>query len=134
MHGKTQNENESLNGTMWEHIPENTFVTLPNLGFSVYDAVAHFNIGMKAVLIYEKLNFAPGVYMLKACKKRNLKRVNLANQRVCPKRKLRQQILQSKKMAKNDKLLGKEGHLYVPGEFEYIPVYGILCHFNQWLF
>ena len=85
---------------MWERIPKNTFVTLANLEFGVYDAVAHFN-GMKAsVLLYEKLNFAPGVYMLKGCEKHNLKRVNLANQRVCPKNNLRRQILQAKKMSK----------------------------------
>ena len=37
MHGKTQNANESFNGTIWERIPKNTFVTLPNLEFGVYD-------------------------------------------------------------------------------------------------
>ena len=48
---------------------------------------------MKAsVIIYEKLSFAPGVYMLKGCKKRNLKRVSLANQRAFPKNKLRRFI------------------------------------------
>ena len=36
---------------------------LPNLKFRVYDAVAHFNIGIKAsLLIYEKHNFATGVH------------------------------------------------------------------------
>ena len=76
LHGKTQNGSESFNGTIWKHIPKNTFVTLPNLEFSVYDSVAHCNVGMKAsVLIYEKLNFAHVVYMLKGFKKRNLKRV-----------------------------------------------------------
>ena len=54
---------------MWERIPKNTFVKLANLEFGVYDAVAHFN-GMKAsVLLYEKRNFAPGVYMLRVCEK-----------------------------------------------------------------
>ena len=77
-----------------------------------------FNIGMKAsVLIYEKLNFAPDAYMLKDFKKRNLKRVNLANQRAFPKTKLRRQILRAKKMSKNEKLREKEGHLYMPGGF-----------------
>ena len=47
---------------------------------------------MKAsVLTYEKLNFVPGVYMLKRFKKRNLKKVNLPNQRATPKSKLRRQ-------------------------------------------
>ena len=84
----------------------------------MYDALAQLNIEIKAsVLIYEKLNFVPGVYMVKGWKKRNLKRVNLANQRACPKNKLRQKTLGAKKMSKNDKLLEKEGHLYVPGGF-----------------
>ena len=82
MLGKTQNENESFNGTIWERIPKNTFVTLPNLEFGVYDGVAHCNIRMKAsVLIYEKLNFVSVVYMLKGFKKHDLKRVSLVNQR-----------------------------------------------------
>ena len=58
MHGKTQNANESFNGTIWERISKNAFVTLPYLEFGVYNGVAHCNIRMKAsVLIYEKLNF-----------------------------------------------------------------------------
>ena len=69
MHDKTQHANESFNGTIWECIPKNTFATLPNLEFGVYDGVARYNIRMKAsVLIYEKLNFVPGVFMLKGFK------------------------------------------------------------------
>ena len=53
-HGKKQNGNEIFNGPIWECIPKNIFGTLRNLEFSVYDAVAHFNIGTKALfLIYE---------------------------------------------------------------------------------
>ena len=56
LHGKTPNANESFNGTMRNRIPKNTFVTLPNLKFTEYDAVVQFNIGMKAsALIYGKL-------------------------------------------------------------------------------
>ena len=71
---------------------------------------------MKAsVLIYEELNFVPVVCMLKGFKKRNAKRVNLVNQPVIRKNKLRRQILRGKKMFKNDKLIEKEDHIYVPG-------------------
>ena len=99
MHGKTQNANERFNGTIWERIPKNTFVTLTNLEFGVYDGgVAHCNIRMQAsVLIYEKLNFVLVAYMLKGLKKRNLKRVNLEHERASRQNKLRQQILRSKK-------------------------------------
>ena len=109
MHGKTQNANESFNGTIWERIPKNTFVTLPNLEFGVYDGVAHCNIRMKAsVLIYEKLNFVSVAYMLKGFKKRNLKRVNLVNQRASRKNKLKRQILRSKKCPKMTNYLKKK--------------------------
>ena len=99
MHGKTQNANERFNVTIWERIPKNAFVTLPNLEFGEYGGgVAHCNIRMQAsVLIYEKLNFVLVVYMLKGLKKRNLKRVNLVHERASRKNKLRQQILRSKK-------------------------------------
>ena len=81
MHGKAQNAIESFNRTIWERIPKNNFVTLPNFEFGVHDGVAHCNIRMKAsVLIYEKLSFVLVVYMLTGFKKRNLKRVNLVNQ------------------------------------------------------
>ena len=103
MHCKTQNANESFNDTIWERIPKNTYLALPNLGFDV-NVVAQCNIRMKAsVLVYEKPNFVPLVYMLKGLKKRNLERVNLVNQRTSRKKKLRRQILQGKKMSKNDK-------------------------------
>ena len=79
MHGKTQNTNKIFNGTIWERIPKNTSTALSKLEFGVYDAVVHFNIGIKAsILIHEKPNFVPGLYMLKSCRKHNLKRVNLA--------------------------------------------------------
>ena len=54
--------------------------------------------------------------MLNGFKKRNLKRVNLVNQRASRKNKLRQQILWGKKKSKNDKLLEKEDYIYVPGK------------------
>ena len=57
---------------------ENGFRYITKSGVCVYDAVANFNIGMKAsVLIYEKLNFAPGVHILKGCNKYNIKKVDL---------------------------------------------------------
>ena len=48
LHGKTHNATSSFDGTIWELIPKNTFVTLPNLEFGLYDSVANCNIRMKA--------------------------------------------------------------------------------------
>ena len=129
MHAKTQNANERFNGTIWERIPKNTFVTLPNLEFGVYDGVAHCNIRMKAsVLIYEKLNFVPVVYILKGLKKRDLKRVNLVNQRASRKNKLRRQILWDKKCPKMTQYLKKEIIYMFLEKLKYILVYLDACY------
>ena len=109
---------------------------VPNLEFGVYDCVTHCNIRIKdSVLIYEKLNFVSVVYMLKGFKKRNLKRVNLVNQRASRKNKLRQQILRGKKMPKMTNYLKKKIIYMFLEKFKYILVFRcILCHFNHWLF
>ena len=74
-------------------LQKNTFVALPNLGFGVYDVVAHCNIRMKIILFLWYKEF----------KKLNLKRANVVNQQVSWKNKLRRQILRGKKMSKYDK-------------------------------
>ena len=62
LHGKTQNANESSNGTIWNRIPQTTHVGLSILTVGVYDALAHFNIGEKAVLdIFRLMYIEPGV-------------------------------------------------------------------------
>ena len=60
LHGKTQNQNESCNATIWDRLPKTKFVSISNLEFGVYDTVANFNIGRKAsIKIYEKLCMLP---------------------------------------------------------------------------
>ena len=41
--GKTQNQNESINGMIWNRIPKNVFVKFDVLKLGVYEAVANFN-------------------------------------------------------------------------------------------
>ena len=65
LHGKTQNQNESFNKTIWERIPKTSFCSMTQPKFGLYDAVANFNIGRKAsVLIYEKLGLLPGKHLI----------------------------------------------------------------------
>ena len=67
-HGKTQNANESFNGTIWDRIPKVTHVSLSTLCSGVYDALSHFNYGQKAALdIIRLLDIDPGIYMIKFC-------------------------------------------------------------------
>ena len=50
LHGKTENTNESFNGMIENHVPKVTHVGLDMLSVGVYDAIAHFINGEKAVL------------------------------------------------------------------------------------
>ena len=42
LHGKTQNNNESLNGLMWKHCPKNVFVGHATLELGVASAIISF--------------------------------------------------------------------------------------------
>ena len=42
--GKTQNQNKSLNGMIWERLPKQTFIGSDLLQLGVHDAVVYFNI------------------------------------------------------------------------------------------
>lgn len=94
MHGRSQNQNESFNGLIWERLPKTTYVSLTQLRFlGAFDAVAHFNIGEKSyVLIIEELGMIPGCYMTKQCELLNRKRLFHFNyklsERVCKKPKV----------------------------------------------
>jgi hypothetical protein len=118
LHGKTQNANESFNGMIWDRIPKQTFVSLTQLEIGVYDAVANFNIGAKASIdILKQLDMEPGFHMIAGCKASNDERLRKAEIRMNPDKKLRRQILRAKKLKKNEKIIEKEGDLYVPGGF-----------------
>ena len=80
LHGKTQNQNESFNGQIWERIPhKNRYVGIEHLELGAYDAVATFNSGRKAsVMILERLNIVPGKYTNRGCSKSNKKRLMFA--------------------------------------------------------
>ena len=115
---KTQNANESFNGTIWERIPKTNYVSIKQLDFGVFDAVANFNIGRKAsVLIYEKLSMIPGSYMLKGCSTLNKKRLFRAEYKNDDINKKRRKVLRGRKIKKKDKNLEKEGEVYEPGGF-----------------
>ena len=57
---KTQNQNESFNGTVWNRLQKTTYVDYHKLSLGVYDAVAVFNNGHKTSIdIYENMNMRP---------------------------------------------------------------------------
>ena len=60
-HGKTQNQNEAVNGMVWERIPKKVFVGEEMLECGLFDAISHFNIGARTITqVLEALKIAPG--------------------------------------------------------------------------
>ena len=118
LHGKTRNQNESFNATIWERLPKSKYSSFQQLEFGVYDAAAHFNIGQKAsILVYEKLNMVPGKYTLKGCATRNKKRLFHAAYKNKDVSKKRRKVIRGKKKKKEDKDEDREGILYDAGAF-----------------
>ena len=65
LHGQTQNANESFNAMIWKRAPNANYCGLNILKLSVYDAVASFNYGGKAIIdLYSLLNIEPGVQIV----------------------------------------------------------------------
>lgn len=118
LHGRTQNQNESFNATIWDRIPKCRYVSLKHLEFGVYDAVSNFNMGRKAsVLTYEQLAMTPGKYMLRGCFNLNSKRLSRSEYKNASQSKLRRKIIRGNRMKKSDKDTEKEGKTYAPGGF-----------------
>ena len=63
--GKTQNQNESFNGMIWQRVPKTVSVGSDAFQLRVYDAVAHFNIGNQGTIkVFEALGMKPGSFCL----------------------------------------------------------------------
>ncbi len=65
LHGKTQNQNESFNSTIWKRVPKDIFIGAKTFNMGVNDAVAHFNDGNIATLnIYDEMGLDQGYYTI----------------------------------------------------------------------
>ena len=116
--GKTQNQNESINGMIWNRLPKTVFVGADVLNFGAYDAVAHFNIGNKAAEnIISELSQTPGHFFTESLRKGDTLRVKKAGHRNTPEVKKRRKILRGQKKKKADKNKEKEGNTYEAGAF-----------------
>ena len=110
LHGKTQNTNESFNGTIWNLISKATHVGLSTLCSGVSDVVSHFSYGQIAVL-------DPGIYMTKSCSSINKKRKHKSSYKTSSPQKKRRKILRHSSKKGNDKVVEEEGTSYEAGGF-----------------
>ena len=118
LHGKTQNQNESLNGMVWQRIPKEVFVGKETLEFGLYDAIAHFNMGAKTVLlVYEALGIPTRLYTQRGCQYLDSERIYKAHYKDQHESKKRRKVLRGKKKRKEDKKQQSEGVTYARGQF-----------------
>ncbi|XP_028392982.1 uncharacterized protein LOC114517447 [Dendronephthya gigantea] len=116
--GKTQNQNESLNGMIWNRIPKNVFVGANVLELGVYDAVAHFNIGAEAAVnLLKEVKLKPGKFCVEGLNKINKERVKRANVKAKECSRKKRKILRGQKKRKDEKLKEEEGTTYKSGGF-----------------
>ena len=118
LHGKTQNQNESLNGMIWQRVPKEVYVGRETLELGLYDAVAHFNIGAVTVIrILQALNIPPGKYTEEGCKLLDQLRVDGAEYKSKASTKKRRKVIRGLKKRKEDKNKQREGVNYASGQF-----------------
>ena len=76
LHGKTQNQNESLNRVIWDKIPKSTYVGREVFEFVVYDDVAHLTEGYSATcMVLERFGLPRGFFTDKLCQELNISRI-----------------------------------------------------------
>jgi hypothetical protein len=110
--GKTQNQNESLNGMIW-NLPKEVFIGSEVLKLGVYNAVAHFNIGSQAGLnVLELLGIDPGTFCLVELQQQDHERVDKAEFKAQEENKKKRKIRRARKKKNADKCSQKEGVTY----------------------
>ena len=118
LEGKTQNQNESLNGMIWNRLPMRFFVGGNVLQLGVYDAVAHFNMCSRAsVDILQQDGLVLGYYFEEGVCKSDKKHVKKADHRAKPDVKKRRKVVHGQKKKKEDKNQETEVNTYEAGTF-----------------
>ena len=97
---------------------EEIFVGADLLEFGLFDAVSHFNIGARTVLLLLKaLKIPPGKYTEEGCRRLDLDRVHGAEYKESDERKKRRKVLRGQRKKKEDKKQQAEGLTYAAGAF-----------------
>lgn len=92
LHGKTQNNNESLNKIIWDRCSKEYYVEKEVIEHSVYSAISYFNDGVISInKCFEKLGLS-GQYTAQGCKKKGY----FANSEIC------REVIRSSKKKKKD--------------------------------
>ena len=118
LHGGTQNQNEAINGLIWQRATKETHASTPTVELATFLAVGHFNDGSKTLLtVLEALGIDPGYHCRKACKKLDHDRIRHSRRKSQEESKKRRRQLRNYKKGFTETLEAREGPSYEAGAF-----------------
>ena len=107
----TQNQNKSLNNTVWARCPERVFCRIHRLKVLLYDAICTFNSGTESRRhLLDSMGLLNSINIFYGLEKENRKTILDAGRNILEKYKHRQRFLRSQK--KKKKLISE---CYIPG-------------------
>jgi hypothetical protein len=118
MHGKTQNNNEALNGMVWKKIPKPTYVGREVFEMGVASAVICFNDGTLGILdVLRGCGVQPGKFAKAYCEQEDNERMRIMDYKAKESTKFSRKKLRNKRKGYQDANAEKEGDVYGPGLF-----------------
>ena len=118
LHGQTQNVNEALHRVIWQKCPKEVYTARSLIEIATASAVINFNEGAGgAENVLKRLDIAPGRFMERQGRKRNLERLNDSLKKATSKGKQRRKKLRSTKKGFEDKEKEVEGDVYASGAY-----------------
>ena len=110
LHGKTENNNESLNGLIWKRCPKDVFVGRVTLELGVASAVIAFNYVLSGIIeVFNKLNIKPGTFCEKYFGFKDEKRITQMDRKSSDSAKQRRKRLRAHRKGFQDKCEENEG-------------------------
>ena len=117
LHGKTQNNNESLNGMTWQRCSKEIYVGHTVLEMAISSVVLSFNCGFSGILhVMEHYGLRLDIFVRPSAKKET-DRIQLMNKKCIPEVKYSRKKLSAKGNGFNDKDQQNEGTVYSAGLF-----------------
>ena len=116
---KTQNSNESLHNLIWSLCPKRIFAGRRTVENSVCMAILQFSMGSSFKdLLCKVLGFSPGGYLEKFSRKKDKKRLQLADKASSIDAKKKRRQMKFNKSKAEQKKTVNEGETYKAGSFE----------------
>ena len=122
LHGKTQNNNESLNGMIWKRCPKDVFVGKTTIEIGVASAVLNFNDGSTSILdVITSLKMDPGYFTKQYCVSNDERRICSMERKSTPVVQQQRKSLRARRKGFIDSVEQKEGGVsYASGSFHSI--------------